>query len=229
LHWRAGEVIDEDGSMSDAIKQRAGPAGIADTRDDRGPFRSKPELKGEVVLLRPFTESDVAAMGSVLADPDVRRLTGSVHTTAAASNACTELDKPTLAWYLGLAARPERLDLAIIDLASGRCVGEVVLNDLDAGNDPCNFRILIGPQGRNRGLGSEAVQLITDHAFRTTALWRISLEVYSFNPRARRVYERAGFQAEGVLRGALRFDDGRVDAVVMSLLRTDWEAKLRDA
>jgi RimJ/RimL family protein N-acetyltransferase len=229
LHWRAGEVIDEDGSMSDAIKQRAGPAGIADTRDDRGPFRSKPELKGEVVLLRPFTESDVAAMGSVLADPDVRRLTGSVHTTAAASNACTELDKPTLAWYLGLAARPERLDLAIIDLASGRCVGEVVLNDLDAGNDPCNFRILIGPQGRNRGLGSEAVQLITDHAFRTTPLWRISLEVYSFNPRARRVYERAGFQAEGVLRGALRFDDGRVDAVVMSLLRTDWEAKLRDA
>jgi len=229
LHWRAGEVIDEDGSMSDAIKQRAGPAAIADTRDDRGPFRSKPELKGEVVLLRPFTESDVAAMGSVLADPDVRRLTGSVHTTAAASNACTELDKPTLAWYLGLAARPERLDLAIIDLASGRCVGEVVLNDLDAGNDSCNFRILIGPQGRNRGLGSEAVQLITDHAFRTTALWRISLEVYSFNPRARRVYERAGFQAEGVLRGALRFDDGRVDAVVMSLLRTDWEAKLRDA
>jgi RimJ/RimL family protein N-acetyltransferase len=229
LHWRAGEVIDEDGSMSDAIKQRAGPAGIADTRDDRGPFRSKPELKGEVVLLRPFTESDVAAMGSVLADPDVRRLTGSVHTTAAASNACTELDKPTLAWYLGLAARPERLDLAIIDLASGRCVGEVVLNDLDAGNDSCNFRILIGPQGRNRGLGSEAVQLITDHAFRTTPLWRISLEVYSFNPRARRVYERAGFQAEGVLRGALRFDDGRVDAVVMSLLRTDWEAKLRDA
>lgn len=215
--------------MSEAIKQRAGPAGIADTRDDRGPFRSKPELKGEVVLLRPFTESDVAAMGSVLADPDVRRLTGSVHTTAAASNACTELDKPTLAWYLGLGARPERLDLAIIDLASGRCVGEVVLNDLDAGNDSCNFRILIGPQGRNRGLGSEAVQLITDHAFRTTALWRISLEVYSFNPRARRVYERAGFQAEGVLRGALRFDDGRVDAVVMSLLRTDWEAKLRDA
>ncbi len=100
---------------------------------------------------------------------------------------------------------------------------------MDAGNDSCNFRLLIGPQHRDRGLGSEAVRLITDHAFRTTGLWRISLEVYSFNPRARRVYERAGFEAEGVLRGALPFDNGRVDAVVMSLRRTDWESKLRGA
>lgn len=165
-------------------------------------------------------------MGPILADPAVRRLTGSVHTTAAAYSESAELDESTLAWYRGLAARPDRLDLAIIDRASGRCVGEAVLNELDADNDSCNFRILIGPDGRDRGLGTEAVRLITDHAFRTTGLWRISLEVYSFNPRARRVYERAGFRMEGVLREALRFDDARVDAVVMSLLRSDWEAKL---
>ena len=99
-----------------------------------------------------------------------------------------------------------------------------MLNKLDPANDSCSFRILIGGQGRDRGLGTEAVRLITDHAFRTTRLWRIGLEVYSFNPRARRVYERAGFKSEGVLRGALRFDDDRIDAVVMSLLRADWDA-----
>ncbi|MET3806815.1 RimJ/RimL family protein N-acetyltransferase [Nakamurella sp. UYEF19] len=219
-------MVGDDGPMSEAMMRRGG--GVTDMQVDAEPFRIKPELQGEVVLLRPFTETDIASMGPVLADPVVLRLTGSVHTTAA-SNASTELDESTLAWYRGLAARPERLDLAIIDLASGCCVGEAVLNNLDAGNDSCNFRILIGSEGRDRGLGTEAAQLITDHAFRTTGLWRISLEVYSFNPRARRVYERAGFQAEGVLRGALRFDDARVDAVVMSLLRTDWEAKLRGA
>ncbi len=196
---------------------------------DAEPFRTKPELDGEVVVLRPFTESDIASMGPILADPAVLRLTGSVHTSAAASTASAELDESTLAWYRGLAARPDRLDLAIIDRASGHCVGEAVLNELDAGNDSCNFRILIGPQGRDRGLVTEAAQLITDHAFRTTGLWRISLEVYSFNPRARRVYERAGFKTEGLLRGALRFDNTRVDAVVMSLVRTDWDARLRGA
>lgn len=186
------------------------------------PFQVKPVLTGDRVLLRAFTELDIAAMGSVLADPELLRLTGSVHSTAEADHRSPVLEQSTLDWYRGLAARGDRLDLAIIDRASGRCVGEVVLNDLDAGNDSCSFRILIGPEGRDRGLGSEATQLIVDHAFRTTALHRISLQVYAFNPRAQRVYERAGFRAEGRLKDAFRFDDARVDAVVMALLRTDW-------
>ncbi|MET3808069.1 RimJ/RimL family protein N-acetyltransferase [Nakamurella sp. UYEF19] len=198
----------------------------ADLGVDTEPFRHKPELHGDAVILHLFTENDIAAMGPILADPDVLRLTGSVHTSAEALNAPSELDESTLAWYRGLAARPDRLDLAIIDRASGRCVGEVVLNELDAANGSCNLRILIGPQGRDRGLGTETVQLITDHAFGTTGLWRIGLQVYSFNPRARRVYERAGFRAEGTLRGALRFDDTHLDAIPMSLLRTDWNEKL---
>ncbi|MEU6892365.1 GNAT family protein [Streptomyces sp. NPDC046557] len=47
---------------------------------------------------------------------------------------------------------------------------------------------------------------------------RISLEVYAFNPRARRVHEKVGFVAEGVLRDALLRDGERVEAVVMSIL-----------
>jgi hypothetical protein len=37
-------------------------------------------------------------------------------------------------------------------------------------------------------------------------LHRISLDVFAFNPRVRRAYEKAGFVAEGVLRDALRWD-----------------------
>ena len=47
---------------------------------------------------------------------------------------------------------------------------------------------------------------------------RISLEVYAFNPRARHVYEKAGFVTEGVLREALRYEDEWIDAAVMSIL-----------
>lgn len=110
---------------------------------------------------------------------------------------------------------------------SGRCVGEVVLNALDAANESCSFRILIGPEGRDRGLGGEATRLIIDHAFGTTAVHRIALQVYAFNPRAQRVYELAGFEAEGRLRDAFRFDDARIDAIVMSLLRTDWASRMQ--
>jgi len=71
---------------------------------------------------------------------------------------------------------------------------------MDQQNRSCNFRIFLGRAGRDRGLGTEATRLIVGYGFEGLGLHRISLEVYSFNPRARRVYEKAGFQAEGILR-----------------------------
>jgi hypothetical protein len=46
--------------------------------------------------------------------------------------------------------------------------------------------------------------------------------VYSFNPRAWRVYEKAGFRAEGVLRESLRYAGQWIDATVMSILASEW-------
>src|SRR6202042_2579830 len=110
--------------------------------------------------------------------------------------------------------QPDRLDLAVVDKASGECAGEGVLNGWDKGNHSCNFRTLIGPGGRDRGLGTEALRLIVGYGFEQLGLHRISLEVYAFNPRARHVYEKAGFVAEGVLREALRYGGQGINATV---------------
>jgi RimJ/RimL family protein N-acetyltransferase len=48
------------------------------------------------------------------------------------------------------------------------------------------------------------------------------LEVYAFNPRARHVYEKVGFEVEGTMREALRFDNDWVDAHLMAVLARDW-------
>jgi RimJ/RimL family protein N-acetyltransferase len=191
----------------------------------QGPFVVKPLLRGGRTVLRPFTEADIAAMGPVLADPEVLRLTGSVHTSREATSRPPVLTERELEWYRTRKDQPDRLDLAIVDAATDECVGEAVLNDLSEVDQACGFRILVGPRGRDRGLGSEATRLVVDHAFSTTDLHRIELEVYAFNPRALRVYEKAGFVVEGRRRDALRFDDDRVDAIVMSVLRPEWEAR----
>jgi len=188
-----------------------------------GIFARKPALRGTKLLLRPFTPDDIDDIGAVLADPEVLRLTGSVSRTAETLGRSADLDEATRQWYNSRADQADRLDLAIVDLASGRCVGEAVLNELRERDDACNFRILIGPAGRNRGLGTEATRLMVDHAFRSTTLHRIELEVYAFNPRARRAYERVGFRYEGEKRQAFRFDDEYIDTIVMGMLRTDWE------
>lgn len=52
---------------------------------------------------------------------------------------------------------------------------------------------------------------------------KIKLHVFSFNERAKRVYEKIGFKVEGILRQEL-FREGRYhDVIVMGLLKSEWE------
>ena len=188
------------------------------------PFSAKPTLVGARVTLRPFRDDDVAAMATAIADPEVRILTGSASSTAEA-----EADDGRFGdlatWYATRGAQEDRLDLAVEDRQSGRCVGEVVLNEWEPANAACNFRILIGPDGRGRGLGTEATTLLLRYAFEDLRLHRVSLGVYAFNPRARHVYEKAGFVVEGVDREALLFDGRRVDMIRMAALAPEWSAR----
>lgn len=188
---------------------------------DAGWFARKPTLVGSAVVLRPFADGDVGRMAQILADPEVLRLTGSVHGTDEIKAVPAVPDERLRRWYATRNDQPDRLDLAIVDRDAGTLIGEAVINEVDTDNRSANFRILIGPDGRNRGLGTEATHLIVDHCFRTTVLNRIELCVYAFNPRAMRAYEKAGFSVEGVQREALRYDGGYVDAVVMSRLRSE--------
>ena len=187
-------------------------------------FSVKPTLAGERVLLRPFLlEEDAPAIRAVLQDPEVGRLTGSDHGPAEPRPWDEAAEERMRAWYSTRQEQPGRLDLAVVDRAAGAYVGEVVLNEWDSGNRSCNFRIALAQAGRDRGLGSEALRLIVGYGFEHLGLHRIALEVYAFNPRARHVYERAGFVVEGVLRDALRYDDQWIDATVMSILDHEWK------
>ena len=163
-------------------------------------------------------------MAATLADPEVLRLTGSIHSSAATIGRQPHIDDRMRSWYGSRNDQADRLDLAIVDNASSRCVGEVVLNEWEAANESCNFRILVGKDGRGRGLGTEATLLVLSHAFTALGLHRVGLEVYAFNPRAQRVYEKAGFKVEGIKRDALKFDSRRVDSIVMSALSQEWTA-----
>jgi diamine N-acetyltransferase len=49
------------------------------------------------------------------------------------------------------------------------------------------------------------------------------------NERARRAYAAVGFAEEGVLRDALRTEDGYESLILMSILAPDWEAGRRES
>ncbi|WP_370942714.1 GNAT family N-acetyltransferase [Amycolatopsis sp. cg5] len=100
--------------------------------------------------------------------------------------------------------------------------GLVVLNELDRDNESMNFRItLTGPPVFGKGYGTDATAAVLDFAFDVVGLHRVSLGVFTFNPRARRVYEKCGFVAEGVRRHSLKWDGQWHDSVEMGVLATD--------
>jgi RimJ/RimL family protein N-acetyltransferase len=186
-------------------------------------FSTKPTLTGEAVVLRPFVfAADAGALREMLQDPEALKLTGSLPNPADAPAWDEAAESRFTDWYSTRNQQPDRLDLAVVDKASGHCVGEVVLNDWNENSSSCNFRTMLGPRGRDRGLGTEAVRLIVGYGFEQLGLHRISLEVYAFNPRARHVYEKVGFVAEGVLRDELRWQDQWIDATAMSILAPEW-------
>ncbi|GAB3528227.1 GNAT family N-acetyltransferase [Arthrobacter monumenti] len=122
----------------------------------------------------------------------------------------------------GLPGSGERADWAVIRTGDGAHIGEVVLNDLDDDNRSMNFRIgLAGDGGRGQGYGTEATRAAVAYAFDVVGLHRLSLGVYSFNPRAQRVYEKVGFVREGIARDALLWDGQWHDEVLMAMLSTD--------
>lgn len=180
-------------------------------------FGVQPVLGGTTVRLRPFEEQDLDPLWTMLCDEETRRLTGT-HTRFTR--------EAVERWYRTRGLSDDRLDLAIATVADDRCIGEVVLNDLDAPNRSCAFRIsLLGPSVFGHGYGSEAARLVLTHAFETVGLHRVQLEVFDHNPRARHVYEQIGFVVEGTRRQALWWRGQAHDAIIMALLAPEWQAR----
>ncbi|MEY4530525.1 MAG: hypothetical protein RLZZ156_1246 [Deinococcota bacterium] len=121
----------------------------------------------------------------------------------------------------GLPNRDDRADWAIIRVADGAFIGEVVLNDLDTDNQAMNFRIGLQAEFLGQGYGTEATRAVVNNGFEQVRLHRISLSVYAFNPRAQRVYEKCGFVKEGLERHALFWEGQWVDSIRMAILSTD--------
>lgn len=179
----------------------------------------KPLIKGEKVLLRPFQDDDFPFVKECLQDPEVLKLTGS----------SSDFDwEYTRDWYNTRNEQADRLDLAIVDPSQDVLVGEAVVNLYDEKTHSMNFRILIGPRGRNRGIGTEATQLTIDYIFTNTTLNELTLSVFDFNPRAKHVYEKVGFVVESIDEKELEFEGEWIDSINMKLARLDWLNKKRE-
>lgn len=180
---------------------------------DTEALRTQPELTGELVVLTQLDETYFETAWKALQEPETIRLTGT-HTRFA--------PKQIRTWLAGRRGLDDRADYAIVRTEDRAHVGDLALTDVDKDNRSASFRIALnGPEFFGVGYGTEATRLLLDYAFDVVGLHRVSLEVFDYNPRAQRAYEKAGFVREGLQREALWWDGEWHDVVTMAILKTD--------
>lgn len=114
---------------------------------------------------------------------------------------------------------------SILNLADGKLIGFVGLVP-DWAHADAMLGILIGERAYwNRGYGTDAMELALQFGFLELNLYRITLGVYAYNPRALRVYEKVGFKHEGLVRGETLREGQRTDCNYMGILRREWLAQ----
>lgn len=121
------------------------------------------------------------------------------------------------AFYREQHGGPEGFLVAELD---GDVVGYVGLHPAGDLASHAHVRIIDGlgvlPAARGRGVGEALVRAAVERA-RADGAAKVTLRVLGTNPTARRLYERCGFDVEGVLVGEFVIEGSPVDDVWMAL------------
>ena len=128
-------------------------------------------------------------------------------------------------WFANLHKRPEDVIFEIASLESGAPIGSCGLHKINSSNRSAELGILIGDKALwGKGYGREAMGVLCRYGFDVLNLNRIGLQVYEYNVRGIRCYERVGFRHEGRRRAA-RFWNGKYwDSLEMGLLESEWRS-----
>jgi len=116
-----------------------------------------------------------------------------------------------------------RIDFAIYSVETNELIGDIALNDIDSRNMYCNIRVAIdNRKNYSKGYGREAMKLAMNYGFGMLNLNRIELDVLEVNSRAINVYEKLGFEREGLKRKACYYNYKYHNLVSMACLREDF-------
>ena len=119
---------------------------------------------------------------------------------------------------------PDRFDFIIYERADLRPIGIANLRDIDKRHLTAEFGIGIGERDSwGKGYGTETTSLVLDFGFTALGLHNIILAPISFNERAIRAYQRAGFKEIGRRHEAYRIGNRTYDLVLMDCLASDFK------
>jgi len=170
-------------------------------------------LHGERIYLRALTEADVA--GEYLATLNDREVTQYMTSGRVPQSRETALE------FLRSLRAEGTIACAICLGATDMHVGNIHLR-LDWPNRKGDIGILVWRSHWGKGYASEAIGLLTAHAFGSLDLRRLTF--WTHNPTAEAVVKKLGWVHEGTLREDALLGGKTRDAALYALLREEWHS-----
>jgi len=175
-------------------------------------------LEGKLVRLRPLEPEDLERAYAWMNDPEITYFLGMRYPISRVEEERWLREASTNNNFAS------GLRLAI-ETKEGMLLGSIDLRNTSPEDRRASLGVVIGePEYWSKGYGADAITTLLRFAFRQMNLNRVSLDLFENNERALACYRKCGFREEGRLRQD-RFKHGRYwDAIVMGILREEFEA-----
>jgi diamine N-acetyltransferase len=128
------------------------------------------------------------------------------------------------AWLRSALLNCDELNLIAEETQKGKPIGMIALLNIDNRSQKAEMgRVLLADcDYRGKGLGVEMIELLLAFAFQHLNMRRVYCEVFADNAAARHVYQKVGFEVEGILRQHIYKRGSFKDVMVLGALRPSW-------
>lgn len=128
--------------------------------------------------------------------------------------------------FINRKADDDKLQLTVCLKEDERPIGRIYISNIDEHYDSLDItRIYIADKNiRGQGLGEEALKAALRLAFEEMNMERVTLDHFTANKIASRLYLKLGFNYEGVMRNGGKKDGKYIDLNLMSMLREEYFA-----
>ena len=125
---------------------------------------------------------------------------------------------------------PTKLQFTIVKKDIRQPIGRIYISRIDRHCDSLDITKLYiaGEENRHAGLGKEMLRELLEYCFVFLHMERVTLDHYTGNKAAAALYEKLGFQKEGLARNAAKKNGRYYDLHLLSLLRTEFFEKVHD-
>jgi len=183
-----------------------------DFAEPREPARRRFMIAGEHVILRAFERDDVERCYRWMNDPNIVRTLKTRYPIAFQNEAEwleRAMDPGANERHFAIERKDDRTH-----------VGNASIHDIDWVSRTSSFGLFIGePAAWNRGFGSDAIQILVRFAFDEMNLYKLRINVFDYNERAKHILLGQGFVQEGKLVRDFYRDGAYHDIVILSKFR----------